>query len=616
MFNKLVKWLTNHRIQLLLILIVTAVLRFYGLDFQSPWLDEIHTLNESNPNYSLLEVYDRVIRAEQLPPLYFYIIHFLFKVFGYTIFVARAFSALIGVASAYALYLLARELINRKTALIATLLFAVNYYMIFYSQEARPYMMFVFFGTLSYYWMVRFLKKSSIKNAIWYGVAAGFLIHSHIVGFFLLLPQFATVLLYSVTREKTERRQLIINGLITAGVTVVLYLPAVGSLLNVFEIKSFWIKPPADDALTMIYKGFFGHSEILVFLNLIFFIGFLIWFYRGNHNRNKAPFSKDWILIILIFWIALYILIPLIRTYTSVPMIIGRYFIVLVPAIILMLAIGITRIKGNLVMVAALGVYVMYSMIHLVLKKDYYTGVKKSQFREATEYIMIRNKENDRVVTSLAPYVNYFFEHGGKDYEVVHSSLDDYLKKQKNEEQPKKSFWYFDAHNRKFNVSEQTKKYLNKYYITDESFKGFDAWARHFMVRDTNTVKIDFAREEYEKITQPNRAKMNIDFFKLDENHLKTTGWAILESVDSKNTTITTMLVKDSTAYAIASVKKKRPDVTKYFKTGYNADFSGFEIEAVLDFVPKGIYRFGVLLENDQEGLKRLLFSNKEVEVQ
>ena len=34
------------------IMFIAAIARFYHVDFQSVWLDEIHTLNEANPTKS------------------------------------------------------------------------------------------------------------------------------------------------------------------------------------------------------------------------------------------------------------------------------------------------------------------------------------------------------------------------------------------------------------------------------------------------------------------------------------------------------------------------------------------------------------------------------------
>ena len=134
---KILETIKNNYI-LSFILFLSLILRFYHLDFQSIWLDEIHTMNESNPNISLSELYSAIQTGEQMPPLYFYILYFIFKIFGYTTFVARFFSAVLGVISIYALYVFSKEVFNKKVALISSFLLSINSFHLYYSQEARP----------------------------------------------------------------------------------------------------------------------------------------------------------------------------------------------------------------------------------------------------------------------------------------------------------------------------------------------------------------------------------------------------------------------------------------------------------------------------------------------
>jgi len=81
MINKLVSWIKSNQI-IIIILIVGAFLRLFHLDFQSVWLDEIHTLNESNPKFSFKEVHDSLMISEPHPPLYFFIMNIFFKIFS------------------------------------------------------------------------------------------------------------------------------------------------------------------------------------------------------------------------------------------------------------------------------------------------------------------------------------------------------------------------------------------------------------------------------------------------------------------------------------------------------------------------------------------------------
>ena len=615
---KLIKsFVVNYK--LILILILATILRFYNLDFQSPWLDEIHSLNESNPNISIFDLYERIKMGEQLPPLYFYILYFIFKLFGYSIAVARGFSALLGVITVYSCFLLTKELINKRTALVAALFMCVNYYMIFYSQEARPYMLFTLFMLFSYYRMVLFIKSHSTKNAVWYGVAACFMIHSHFVGFFTLFAQFVALILYFILKEGVNRKQLLKGGTIAAVVLLILYIPAFDALISLSDIKSFWIRPLAEDGLTLIYTSFFGKSEIIIVFNLIFYFGFVYWlFEQGKSNIKKTgeKLAEHWVSIILILWISLTLLIPLIRTYTSVPMILGRYLIAILPAIIIILAIGVTHIKNNFLSATLVALYSIFTLVFIFFIKDYYVSVKKAQFRESTSYIMERNSKNHKVVTSLPVYLPYFFQKENKNYDIINSDLNVFIEDQAQKKRPIKAFWYFDGHNRKYNPKKETIEFLKKNYIIQDSYTGFQAWTRHYVVKEESNIKVEFTQAELTQLLSMSQIKSYVEKFNFEQNHLSVKGWAIFKNVNSKNTEIRLMLFNNQTGYLIETTDKIRSDVTAFLKLDYNADYSGFETNMDLDYIPKGNYLLGIWLKNDVENINGLFLYKEEIKIQ
>ena len=147
---------------LLTILAVAAMLRFYGLDFQSPWLDELLTLLETAPELSYKEFYDLMLYREQMPHLYYILVRMVNVIFGESLFGIRAFSALIGTASVYALFLLGKELYSKKAGYIAAILLSINYTHIIYSQEIRPYILLCLFTCLSFLFLIKFFKRETI----------------------------------------------------------------------------------------------------------------------------------------------------------------------------------------------------------------------------------------------------------------------------------------------------------------------------------------------------------------------------------------------------------------------------------------------------------------------
>jgi len=598
------------------ILILSALLRFFHLDYQSPWLDEIHTLNEANPNASFLDVYSQILSGEQMPPLYFYILYFLFKIFGYSIFVARFFSAIIGVLVVYVLYKLTKELIDKKTALFAALLIGLNYFMVYFSQEARPYILFMLFMLLSYYRMLLFIKNNTIKNAFWFGLTASFMLHVHFIGFFTLFAQSITLLIYLFIKKELDKPLFFKRCMIAAIVLIIAYLPSVHSLLKIFKIQSFWIPAPGPDSLKLIYKTFFGNAEIIIFLNGILFIGFLYAIFKSEKKKNIEKEENNWSFIMLILWISLTVLIPVVSSYISNPIILDRYFMGVLPAIIILLSIGLMQIKGRLLKYIFVGIYVFYFLFDLAGVQKYYSSVKKTQFREATKYIIDKNEKNHKVVSSLSWYLPYFFNQATKNTEIFGATLDEFIAQQKSlNKELLSSFWYFDAHGREYNPTPETLEFLNQNYVILDNFSGLQAWTRHFVIKKEVNTKVEFTKEQFAKITSNEQLTINIENFSFIDKQLTIEGWAFLKNVNSKNTKIQLILLDELKGEIVQSLEVLRPDVTSYFKLDYNADFSGFKSETIIQNMENGEYKLGIWLVNKEANTESMIITDKVVKI-
>ena len=121
--------------------ILAAVLRFATITDQSYWLDESQAAHELHLSFgAMLGAWNA---NEWNPPLYFVLAWPWAKLFGTGEAGLRSFSALIGVAVVPITYLCGRELVSRRAGLVAAAFAAVNPFMIWYSQEAREYMLLV-----------------------------------------------------------------------------------------------------------------------------------------------------------------------------------------------------------------------------------------------------------------------------------------------------------------------------------------------------------------------------------------------------------------------------------------------------------------------------------------
>jgi mannosyltransferase len=78
--NKLNNWIKSNYI-ILLILILATVLRFYHVDYQSIWLDEICSIIEANPDIKWSDLQATIMVSDLHPPLYFALMKILFQLF-------------------------------------------------------------------------------------------------------------------------------------------------------------------------------------------------------------------------------------------------------------------------------------------------------------------------------------------------------------------------------------------------------------------------------------------------------------------------------------------------------------------------------------------------------
>ncbi|HWB51568.1 MAG TPA: glycosyltransferase family 39 protein [Stellaceae bacterium] len=114
-----------------------AGLRFYHLDHLSLWTDE--AFSRFYYQTGLHFMWTEGLRRESSPPLYYMALGGWIGLFGSSEAALRSLSAIASTAAIPLVYGLARELLERRQALVAAALFALSPTAIYYAQEARPY---------------------------------------------------------------------------------------------------------------------------------------------------------------------------------------------------------------------------------------------------------------------------------------------------------------------------------------------------------------------------------------------------------------------------------------------------------------------------------------------
>jgi 4-amino-4-deoxy-L-arabinose transferase-like glycosyltransferase len=139
---------------LLLILATAAGLRFYNLGSQSLWADEGNSA--ALVTRSLAQIAQDAAHDIH-PPLYYWLLRLWTTVFGLSEVGLRSLSAVLGTLLVLVIYGLGARLFNRTTGLAAAFIAAIAPFQVYYSQEARMYILVALEGalaTLLFWWFV------------------------------------------------------------------------------------------------------------------------------------------------------------------------------------------------------------------------------------------------------------------------------------------------------------------------------------------------------------------------------------------------------------------------------------------------------------------------------
>ncbi|WP_198648936.1 glycosyltransferase family 39 protein, partial [Cyanothece sp. BG0011] len=110
-------------------------------------------------------IYGLAKEEAQLPPLYFLLVKLWVSLFGNSVTVTRSLSAILSIISCLVLYLLCKELFELNiVAWLAMALLAVSPFYVIYSQEARPYSLWLLTSLWSNWMLLRSLRLKNKWN--------------------------------------------------------------------------------------------------------------------------------------------------------------------------------------------------------------------------------------------------------------------------------------------------------------------------------------------------------------------------------------------------------------------------------------------------------------------
>ena len=304
----------------LIILSLGFLLRFYNLNFDDLWIDELSTFWIGNPNVSLKESYFNHKSLEQTPFLFNLIIKKFFELFSYKVEMARYLPFLFSFLSIITVGYISKLLSTNNSYVFSSFLISFNIFLISYSQELRVYSALFFFMSLS---IVYFIKTIEDDKKINLFLFINFTIISILLHPFALLL-LLTYLTHFIFFKKKFFTKMNISLALISIVSLFFYYHFIKTSLT----SPSWILQPDLKFFTNFYFSKFFGSRLIGLIFLLILIYIILKFFSKIISNHK-------IFIFFILLIYSYFF-PLVYGYFFKPIMLPRYIIfVLIPIVIL-----------------------------------------------------------------------------------------------------------------------------------------------------------------------------------------------------------------------------------------------------------------------------------------
>jgi uncharacterized membrane protein len=378
-----------------------SALRVFRLDWQSLWLDEIHTLGPALHATSLSDAFWNYINLAPTPPLYYLFMVTWTDLFGFSEIALRLPSALVGIATIGVFWWGLRHVFDRPTSAVATILMALSWPALFYSQEVRGYAAVLLFTTLAAGLALRILKDyDSSSRKLWILLLGASLLAAmtHPLGFIICGFQLLYLFVVAVIRRRWVVRSFA-TGAIVLGAFLVWMSVNLSKIDWVLE-GTLFSRP--DIWFFVDIGAFLFHHPVPALLTAIIplGIGALAYFHKLRAAIVRRAL-EDPVIFLPFMLAAPFAFVFLVSQFE--PFLYTRYFIVFLPYIYLFFAVVLmSRQWQNTVVPVAL-VFALAMAAEYWILRDYYV-IEKPQTRDLARYVLTEIGENTVIVTGCNPH--------------------------------------------------------------------------------------------------------------------------------------------------------------------------------------------------------------------
>jgi len=407
----------RKQLPLIAILFLALILRLISIHSHPLWYDEAFAVLFSEKGVSAM-LYGTLApvdggAADIHPLLYYATLNAWMTVVGQSAIMLRLWSVILGLGTIGFVYLIGKDLFDKRAGLASALVVAVAPFHVQYSQEIRMYSLLGFLLMSATWCFLQARQSNSKRWWVAFGVLAGLAMHTQQLAAFYLV---AIGLVPFIARRRSD----IIGVILGAGIAFVVYLPWLINIPGQLQkVNSYyWIAPPDGLKLIVTLRSFLSVqldlptlASMITFVGAIFLFIFLIIQLVIYLRKPRRKTETDKYSIYFVMWL---FAMPIVLMWL-VSQVQAVYLerALLPSALMLYIALGwlFTRsglpkfIAGVLILVGLIlsswGLYYQYT----------WATFPNSPFEQAVDFIATNENESDVVVhmnkLSALPMIYY-----------------------------------------------------------------------------------------------------------------------------------------------------------------------------------------------------------------
>ncbi|MGC1606028.1 MAG: glycosyltransferase family 39 protein [Candidatus Acidiferrum sp.] len=386
---------------LLVFLVTGTVLRLHMLGAKSLWGDEAFSVTVARMPFP--EFVRTAWWGEANMTLYYLFLR-VWVHLGETEFWLRSLSALLGVLTIAAVYLLGARFLSSKAGLVAGALLAVHAYHIRYSQELRSYTLVALLLILSTYAFLAALETPDRK--VWwaaYGLLSALAIYAQVFAVFVLCSQWLVL-----TPGRIKRLGIV--RLFTVGVAMgILAAPMAAVMVLQNKGQLDWVPRLNPVRILDVFQYMAGTEPLgthklarglLLILYAATWIFSLVALFRPAPNQTEGNANKV-PLQVLVLWFAFPIAAMMGLSFLK-PILVPRYLLMCAPAAVLLAAQGLIILERRLPGGRFVSSAILVAMLGLafISIRDYYATFTTygHNWRAVTNLVLSQQELGDAAI--------------------------------------------------------------------------------------------------------------------------------------------------------------------------------------------------------------------------